>query len=90
MEKRGLLHGIPFTIARTLAITKARPIEGDNAVIGCKTVQNAADIPIFGGNAVSVQQHDRRTAAPLEVMKLDALHHHEAAIGGVRSFGFPR
>src|ERR1700730_13180428 len=66
-------------------VTKARAIDGDDAISLGQRHKYPADLKILNHGAVAVQQDERRSLASLEIMEVDSFNIEEAAGGLVFS-----
>src|SRR6476619_8510634 len=66
-----------------VCMTKARAIDGDDAISLGQPFEYPANLKVLHHGAVAVQQDEGRALAPLEIVEVDPLDIEEAAEGWV-------
>src|SRR5208337_3408714 len=88
VEQFGLPIRRPDPASRAVAVTEARPIEGDDPMLlGHQEVGDTARVPVGPGHGVAVDQHDRTAVAAVAVVKPDAVHLDERALRRMSALG---
>jgi hypothetical protein len=81
-KKVGLRRGSPRRATWPVAVAVAGAIEGDDAMpLRGYLVEHAAQDPVLRRHHVAVEQHDRCSGTPLEVVQPDAINLDEASGG---------
>src|SRR4051812_42232934 len=81
----------PHGSARTLAVTKSRPIKSDDPATSGYARNKAAYLHIGRGHAVAVKQYDRGARSPgIDLMQSNAAYPKEVALRGIFSLSVNR
>src|SRR4051794_14383824 len=81
----------PNSVAGSLAVTKARSVEGDDPAAEARARNKAAYLHIGRGHAVAVKQYDRGARSPgVDLMQSNATYPKEVALRGIFSLSVNR
>jgi hypothetical protein len=73
MDHRRLLKRAKRTTSRAGAVPESGPVENDNSVLGCNSLDHAAAKEVFAVNTVALEEYDRRAAASFVDMKSNSV-----------------
>src|SRR6476469_2331747 len=89
-EQLSLGSRTPCRTVGTVAVAKTRTVERNHAMSLGHQVEHPASIEILCCDYVAVEQNDRGTFPPFNVMKADAIHGNELAGRRMLALRFPR
>jgi hypothetical protein len=84
----GLCFGCPDCAAGPLAVTKSRSVKGDHAVFFRCQIDQPAGFKVLDHAAVAMQEDQRSSRPPLNVVEAQTVHCYESSERRVPPFSF--